>query len=336
MGFFNNRLEIEADYFNETRKNIFMQRADIPQTMGLAAGVFANIGEAKGEGVDFSINYTKNFRNGLWLKGMGNFTYATSKFTVYEEPDYDYPWLYRSGYPINIGRGFIAERLFIDDKEVANSAEQKFGDEIRGGDIKYVDINGDGQITSLDVVAIGYPTIPEINYGFGISMGFKGFDFSVFFQGLARESFFIDPQATAPFRSFFYSDEIASGRLSGKLIQNQVLQVYADNHWSEENKDLYALYPRLSWASGNANNEVRSTWWMRDGAFLRLKQLEIGYTFKNEGILKKAGITTLRLYASGLNLLTISRFKLWDVEMGSNGLGYPIQKVFNAGIKLNF
>ncbi len=331
MGFFNNSFEIEADYFNETRKNIFMQRADIPQSMGLSSGVYANIGEARGEGIDFSINYTRNFNNALWIKGMGNFTYATSKYTVYEEPDYEYHWLYKSGYPINIGRGYIAERLFIDDKEVINSAEQQFG-EVRGGDIKYVDVNGDGKITSLDMVPIGYPTIPEINYGFGISMGYKGFDLSLFFQGLARESFFIDPAATAPFRNYVYSGE----SMAGQIIQNQVLQVYADNHWSEENKDLYALYPRLSWTGGNANNEARSTWWLRDGAFLRLKQVELGYTFKNEGILKKAGITSLRLYASGLNLLTISKFKLWDVEMGSNGLGYPVQKVFNTGIKLNF
>ena len=332
LGFFHNRLEIEADYFNENRKNIFMQRADIPQSMGLAAGVYANIGEARGEGVDFSVNYTRSFYNGLYIKGMGNFTYATSKYTVYEEPDYDYPWLYRTGFPINMGRGYLAERLFIDDKEVLNSPEQQFGKDVRGGDIKYVDVNGDGQITSLDMMAIGHPTIPEINYGFGISMGYKGFDLNVFFQGLARESFFIDPTATAPFRSYVYSGE----DMAGKIIQNQVLQVYADNHWSEENKDLYALYPRLSWTGGNANNEVRSTWWMRDGAFLRLKQVELGYTFKNQRALEKVGISNLRLYASGLNLFTFSKFKLWDVEMGSNGLGYPIQKVFNTGIKLNF
>lgn len=336
MGFFNNRLEIEGDYFKETRKNIFMQRADIPQSMGLAAGVYANIGEASGEGVDFSVNYTQSFYKGLWLKGMANFTYATSKYNVYEEPDYEYPWLYHTGYPINIGRGYIAERLFIDDKEVQNSAEQQLGDDVRGGDIKYVDVNGDGKITSLDMVPIGYPTVPEINFGFGLSMGYKGFDLSVFFEGLARESFFISPTATAPFRSYLYPSEVTSGRLTGKIIQNEVLQVYADNHWSEENKDLYALYPRLSWASGNGNNEVRSTWWMRNGEFIRLKQIEVGYSFKEKGMLKRLGVTKLRLYASGLNLFTISKFKLWDVEMGSNGLGYPIQKVFNTGIKLNF
>src|SRR5699024_4676566 len=158
------------------------------------------------------------------------FTYATSKFLVYEEPQYEYPWLYKEGFPININRGYIAERLFIDKKDVLNSPEQQLGDEVMGGDIKYMDINGDGNITSLDRVPLGYPTVPEINYGFGISMGYKAFDFSVFLEGLARESFFINRESTAPFRRYVYSSESMS---DDKIIQNQVLQVYADNHWSE-------------------------------------------------------------------------------------------------------
>lgn len=326
-----NQLEIIADWFTERRKNIFMARADIPQTMGLAAPIYANLGQASGRGVDIGVNYNKSFYTGMWLKGMLNFTYATSKYEVYEEPDYLEPWLYHPGYPISIARGYIAERLFIDDKEVANSPEQNFGSNVRGGDIKYVDVNGDGVISTLDMVPLGYPTTPEINFGFGVSMGYKNFDFSVFFEGLARESFFINPAATAPFRQYAYPNESISG-----TYQNQVLQVYADNHWSEENRDLYALYPRLSWISGNRNNEQTSTWWMRNGEFIRLKQLELGYSFNNRGFLQKIGARNLRVYASGLNLFVISSFKLWDVEMASNGLAYPIQRVFNAGLKLDF
>ena len=333
LGFFDNAVELQADLFRETRKNIFMARADIPASMGLSAGVYANLGEAKAQGIDLSLNFNKSFYSGFWLQGMANFTYATSEFTVYEEPFYEYPWLYSVGYPIRQARGYIAERLFIDDKEVANSPQQQFGGEVRGGDIKYIDINGDDQITTLDRVPLGYPTVPEVNYGFGLSMGYKGFDFSVFFQGLGRESFFINPAATGPFRSYVYTnpDEVLAGS-----VQNNVLQVYADNHWSEENRDLYALFPRLAWTSGNANNEVQSSWWMRNGAFLRLKQLEIGYTFGNNGLLGRMGISRLRAYTNGLNLLTFSKFKLWDVEMAANGLDYPIQRVFNLGVKVDF
>lgn len=332
LGLFNNTVEIQADWFTEQRKNIFMARADVPATLGLSAPIYANIGEAEGKGFDMSLSYTKSNYNGLWMQGMLNFTYATSKYVVYEEPHYEYPWLYRAGFPIAIQRGYIAERLFIDDMEVQNSPEQQLGGTVRAGDIKYVDVNGDGKITSLDMVPLGYPTTPEINYGFGFSLGYKGFDFSVFFQGLGRTSLFINPSATGPFRSYTYTNETLAG-----TAQNHVLQVYADSHWSEENRDLYATFPRLSWISGHPNNEVTSTWWMRNGEFLRLKQLEIGYSFdKERGLMSRYGVGGLRVYGSGLNLLTISRFKLWDVEMGGNGLNYPIQQVFNLGVKVDF
>src|SRR5690606_20077363 len=242
VGLFN-RLQITVDYFNETRKNILMVREDIPTTMGLSADISANVGEAKGEGIDLSMNYSRNFSNSLWIQGLFNFTYATSVFKVYEEPLYDEPWMTRVGYPISIRRGFIAERLFVDDEEVANSPQQHFG-EVRGGDIKYMDLNGDGQITDLDKAPIGYPEIPEINYGFGLSAGYHAFDFSIFFQGLARESFWLGHSSTAPFRSYTYSGESFA---EGTILQNQVLKAYADSYWSEDNRDVYAIWPRLSW-----------------------------------------------------------------------------------------
>lgn len=343
MGLFDNSVEILGDLFSERRKNIFMERADIPATMGLAAAIHANIGEAKSSGFDMSGSYKKSFNNGLYLQGMVNFTYATNKFVKYEEPHYEYPWLYRAGYPMRVQRGYIAERLFIDEEEVRNSPEQQLGGSGGGkqamaGDIKYVDVNGDGIISSLDQVPLGYPTVPEINYGFGLSASYKGFDFNVMFTGLARESFFINPAATGPFRRYLYQDEIDGNvPTPNGRIQNNVLQVYADSHWSLENRDIYALFPRMSWEGGNPNNEVRSTWWLRNGEFLRLKQLTIGYTFKGDkGILNQMKVKSLRVYGDGLNLLTFSRFKLWDIEMAGNGMGYPIQRVFNLGLKLEF
>ena len=199
------------------------------------------------------------------------------------------------------------------------------------GDIKYRDINNDGQITQLDLVPIGYPTVPEIVYGFGVSFGYKNIDFSAFFQGLGRESFWIDPSATAPFREFGYSGESLPGR-----TQNQLLKAYADDYWSEENQNIYALWPRLSVSdNGHGNNTQTSTWFMRDGSFLRLKQLEMGYTLSSR-LLKSLYMERFRVYFSGTNLLSWSKFELWDVEMGGNGLGYPIQKVFNIGVQLNF
>jgi len=178
-------------------------------------------------------------------------------------------------------------------------------------------VNKDGIISSADMVPIGNPTTPEIVYGFGFSYGYKGFDISTFFQGLTNRSFWIDPVATAP----FYNNQ-------------QVLKAYADSYWSESNNDVYALWPRLSYAR-SANNTQSSTWFMRDGTFLRLKQVEIGYKLPDT-VLKKLNLRTCRFYVSANNLFTLTKFKMWDVEMGGNGLGYPIQRTLNIGINVTF
>lgn len=313
-----NKVGIQADFFSEYRKNILMTRAFIPAYMGLSADVRANVGEASSKGIDMSIDYQHYFNPDFWLTARGNFTYATSAYEVYEEPEYEREyWKSRVGYPINQTMGYIAERLFVDDAEVANSPTQNSDVPVRGGDIKFRDVNGDGQITALDQVPIGNPTSPEIVYGFGFSTGYKNFDLSCFFQGLANESFWIDPTATAPF-----------------LNNQQLLKAYADNYWSEENGNVMALWPRLS-AYEQPNNTAKSTWFMRDGSFLRLKTAEFGYTIPKKS-LKRAGLESIRIYASGVNLLTLSSFKLWDVEMAGDGLGYPIQRVYNMGIQVSF
>ncbi|MDR1224002.1 MAG: TonB-dependent receptor [Tannerella sp.] len=325
------KVVLQADIYKEKRSNILQQRVSTPAEMGLSAQPQANIGKAEGKGIDLSIDYNHSFNANLWLQGRANFTYATSKFVVYEEYDYqDAWWKSHKGYSIDQQWGYLAERLFIDDQEAAKSPRQTFSD-YGGGDIKFRDVNGDGQITTLDQVPLGYPTRPEIVYGFGLSMGYRQWDFSLFFQGLARESFWISTQATAPFVSYFYSGESFNG-----LPQNQLLKAYADSHWSEDNQDLYAIWPRLSTTQvGNSNNFQQSTWFMRNGAFLRLKQVELGYTLP-EAISGKFYMKSLRVYLTTTNPLIWSKFKLWDVEMGGNGLGYPIQKVFNAGLLVTF
>lgn len=323
IGFFD-KLEINADVFKEYRTNILMNRIKL-STFGLQTDTRANVGEASSSGVDISIDYQENFNNGVWVTARGNFTYARGVFEKYEEPDYSAtPWLSHVGQPLSQQWGYVAERLFVDDWEVENSPEQQLGSIAMGGDIKYIDINNDDKITSLDLVPIGYPTTPEIIYGFGASIGYKSIDFSAFFQGSARSSFWIDAHATSPFI-----------HLGGdKLTNNALLQAYADDHWSEDNRNVYALWPRLSYRA-EWNNLQRNTWFMQNGAFLRLKSMEIGYTL-NQKQLKKLHMQSLRIYTSGTNLFTLSHFKLWDPEMGGNGLGYPVQRVINLGLQVSF
>lgn len=312
-------LNMEFDYFWDNRKDILMVRSDIPSTLGIGSSdpIRANLGEMKSHGFETSLDFNKNFTRDLWLSARGTFTYATNLASVYEEPAYpeSVSYLSRVGYPWNTQWGYIAERLFIDDDDVANSPTQ-FG-EYGAGDIKYRDVNGDGVINTYDRVPMGYPTSPEIVYGFGFSLGWKDFDISAFFQGQGRSSFMIDASSVSPF------------------VNNRgLLDVIAQDHWSEDNRDPYAFWPRLS-VSHVENNEYASTWWLRDGSFLRLKTIEIGYEPKGSW-LRKTGLRTLRLYVNGMNLFTFSNFKLWDVEMKGNGLGYPLQRVFNFGVQVGF
>jgi TonB-linked SusC/RagA family outer membrane protein len=321
---FTNGINVTLDAFHSIRSNILMGRSTIPSTMGLEAGVQANVGKASSKGVDLAIDYTKNFNKSMWLQARANMTYATSKYLVNEEPNYpdNLKYLSRVGQSLGQVYGLVAERLFVDDIEARKSPVQSFGGNPPiGGDIKYRDINGDGQITSLDYVPIGYPTTPEITYGLGFSFGYKSFDVSTFFQGNARVSFFINPYNISPF--------VQNGG-----SQNGLLTAIAESHWSEENQDLHAFWPRLD-AQFNNNNSQTSNWWLRDGSFIRLKTVEIGYTIPKK-VLSRLHFSNFRVYANGQNLFAISKFKLWDPEMGGNGLGYPVQAVYNLGINFGF
>lgn len=318
------RLTVQADCFREKRTNILMDRQSIPSTMGLQAPLRANVGEASSWGFEIALDGNHSFNQDIWISGQANLTFATSRYDVYEEPDYGYPWLSWVGLPIGQPTGLIAERLFIDDADIANSPNQSFGD-VMPGDIKYKDINEDGIINTQDFVPIGYPTTPNYILGFGLSFGVKNFDFSFFFQGATQCSFFIDPSAVAPF---------VNSKVGGRNSNNAMLQAWADDHWSETNRDSYAQWPRLSPEIVN-NNIQPSTWWLRDGSYLRLKSLEIGYTLPYKWC-SKIKMQDLRIYLSGMNLFNLSHFKIWDTEMGNNGLAYPIQRVFNIGINLNF
>ncbi len=323
LSLFNN-LNIMADVFTEHRKNIFMTRQSVPDFLGtqpydrwndFSTTVFGNLGEVRNTGVDFSVDYGRQFGKDFYLSAKVNFTYAHNEVLAYDEPDYqEYPNLSIVGHSLNTPLLYVAERLFIDDAEVANSPAQKLGGiAVSAGDIKYKDIAGasgvaDGQIDANDRVYSGNPVVPEIVYGFGLSARYKRVDFSIFFQGAGRYSIMMEdihPFGTDGLRSF--------------------QRFIADDYWSEDNPDIYAKYPRLS-KKDNTNNTVASTFWQRDGKYLKLKNIELGYNFPK-----------VRIYLRGTNVATFSPFKYWDPEQGSgSGLFYPTQRVFNAGVQFSF
>jgi TonB-linked SusC/RagA family outer membrane protein len=307
-------LNIQADIFYDLRDKIYMLRESYPATVGLEKDIRGNVGKVSSQGIDGSIDYKHNFNRNLWMSGRVNFTYATNKYLEKDEKNYRYEYRKQVGHPINQPWGLVAERLFVDQYEIENSPEQSFGTYMRG-DIKYLDVNKDGVINGDDQIPMGFSTRPEMQYGFGLSTGYKNLDFSFFFQGNARVSFFINPTGMAPFYD-----------------RRNAPKIVALNAWSETNPDVHAFWPRLS-TENLENNVQASSWWLREGTFIRLKSLELGY---NIPAAKKLKLSTCRIYLSGENLLHFSSFKLWDPEMGGNGLAYPLNRRFNIGLLVSF
>ena len=307
-------LNIIFDWFKEKRSGIFMQRTSLPSTFGMSGITpWANIGKVDNSGVDISVDYNKAFSKDLILSLRGTFTYAHNEIVEMDEPKYKWAYQYKAGHPINSIQCLIAEGLFRDEEEIASSPSQDIYATtypIRPGDVKYRDLNDDKIIDDNDMCWTGNPTVPEIIYGFGFSLKYKGFDCSAFFQGQGKVSILM-----YNYHPFATAETPGSG----------LMQWIADEHWSEDDPNPKALYPRLSplW---NNNNTKASTLYVRNGKMLRLKTAEIGYTYKK-----------MRVYVSGTNLLTFAPFKYWDPEKGSgNGLGYPLQRTYNLGFQFNF
>ena len=300
-------LNIIFDWFKEKRSGIFMQRTSLPSTFGMSGITpWANIGKVDNSGVDISVDYNKAFSKDLILSLRGTFTYAHNEIVEMDEPKYKWAYQYKAGHPINSIQCLIAEGLFRDEEEIASSPSQDIYATtypIRPGDVKYRDLNDDKIIDDNDMCWTGNPTVPEIIYGFGFSLKYKGFDCSAFFQGQGKVSILM-----------YNYHPFATAATPGSGL----MQWIADEHWSEDDPNPKALYPRLSplW---NNNNTKASTLYVRNGKMLRLKTAEIGYTYKK-----------MRVYVSGTNLLTFAPFKYWDPEKGSgNGLGYPLQRTYN-------
>jgi TonB-linked SusC/RagA family outer membrane protein len=320
-------LKLNVDVFKDNRRNIYMQRSNYPQTGGLEAAVFGNVGEMESQGIDGSIDYQKFFNNDFWMTGRVNVTYAKNEYVEYDEPAYADAYRYRKGHSSGQQWGLVAERLFVDEYEVASSPQQNFNGSIpQAGDIKYKDVNGDGKVNINDEIAMGFPTTPEMQYGFGLSGGYKKFDMSFFFQGNARVSFFIDPKGQHTVGTTTYHG------IAPFENRRNALAIVARGSWTETNPDVHAFWPRLS-VDEVQNNTQQSSWWLRDGSFVRLKTVEAGYNFSG---IKKIGLENFRLYLSIENLFVISPFKQWDPEMGSSGMSYPLNRRFNIGLQLTF
>lgn len=306
------QVNITFDYFHDKRDRILMRRGSWPAMMGYWNGVpWSNIGRVTNKGFDLSVNWNTKFSKDFIAELRFNMTYNKNRYDYVDEPDYYYVWQTKTGKPISRITGYVAEGLFKNQDDVDMSPRQELGGTVMPGDIKYRDINGDGQITSEDQVMISeYGSTPTLQYGLGINLNWKNFDFGVFFTGSGN-------------RKQLINDLLPFGTSTEHGNKN-VFQFVADDYWSESNPNPNATFPRLGYTTQQmVNNEVPSTYWLRDMSYVRWKTLEIGYTFPNA-----------RVYISGDNLAVWSKFKLWDPAIWWNT--YPLSRTWNLGVQLNF
>lgn len=314
---------LTVDYFNENREGIYMTRYYLPSIVGIqSSNPAANVGSVKSEGFDGNFKFDQRIGE-VALQLRGNFTYSKNEITEADEMVNRYPYLRNTGYRVNQAKGLIALGLFKDYEDIRNSPRQDFADQrdIMPGDIKYKDVNGDGIVNYDDIVPVGATTRPNLIYGLGLSASWKGFDFNLHFQGAGKSHFFINGFTVYPFVNGEWGNILESMANSNRWILGV-------------NEDPNAEYPRLSYG-GNANNYRASTYWLRDGSYTRLKTLEVGYTLPKV-IATRLFMSNVRFHFIGQNLLTFSKFKLWDPEMGSStGMTYPLGKTVTFGLTIN-
>lgn len=315
--FFDNKINGSLDYFRQRRTGIYMQRHFLPGIVALESVPSANVGEVTAQGFDGNFVFKQKLgRVNVTLRT--NITYSKNKIIERDEENTIYWYKLDEGHRVNQARGLIDLGLFKDYDDIRNSPRQTFG-EVMPGDIKYKDINGDGKVDDDDRVAIGATTKPNLTYGFGISASWKGIDVNVHFQGVGKSTYFINGSSV-------YMFSLGDGW--GNILTDMA----NSNRWIlGKNEDPNADYPRLTYGP-NANNNRASTFWLRNGEYIRLKTLDIGYSLP-KSFINRAHLKKVRIFFIGTNLLTFSKFKLWDPEMGSsNGKVYPLSKTFSIGL----
>jgi TonB-linked SusC/RagA family outer membrane protein len=324
LSLFKNKFSANVDYFHEKREGIYMQRQHLSEIVGLESTPSANVGAVKSEGFDGRFDYKQKVGQ-VAFTVRGTITYSKNEILEKDEANNVYPYQMEEGYRVNQSKGLIALGLFEDYEEIRNSPTQEFGD-YQPGDIKYKDVNGDGVINDGDIVAIGATTTPNLIYGMGISSRWKGIDVNVHFQGAGKSTFPIYGKTAYAFSEGLWGN-ILEGMLDDRWIS-------ADISGDPATENPNASYPRLSYG-GNANNYRNSTFWLRDGSYLRLKTVDVGYTLPKV-VVNWLHISNVRVFLVGTNLITWSDFKLWDPEMGDpRGEQYPPARAITFGLTVN-
>jgi TonB-linked SusC/RagA family outer membrane protein len=327
FSFFNSKITGTIDWFLDKRDDIFMKRNQMPLTTGLADQTpMANVGKMKSYGWDGNIAYTQRIGQ-VNLQLRANFTYQTTDVIDRDEAANELWYKMEKGFQLNQSRGLIALGLFKDQEDIDRSPSQVAlsNKTILPGDIKYKDVNGDGVITDDDKVPL---ETPGLQYGLGLSANWKNWGINMLFQGTGKCDFFVGGSGPHAFHD-------------GK--RGNILQVMVDgNRWipkeisgTEATEDPNADWPRLTYTNNN-NNNCKSTYWLKERKYLRLRNLEITYDLPQMWT-RKFLVSNMRIGFIGQNLFTWAPFKWWDPE-GTNesGSSYPINRTYSCYIQFSF
>ena len=334
--FFDDKVDMTVDFFHTKTTDIFQRRANIPDEGGLSNVLpYANIGSMKSWGMDGTLAYTHTFNKDMALTVRGNFTHAENEVIYWEQSGVNYPYQSNSGVPYKVQRGLIALGLFKDEDDIKSSPKQTFMDNYRPGDIKYKDVNGDGKIDKDDVVPLNYSAVPFIQYGFALDWNYKAFRVSILFEGVSKVQYFQGGRGFYPFLNESRGnllEMVADPR--NRWIPREYAEVNGIDPALAENPN--AKFPRLTYGE-NKNNNQESTFWLADGKYLRLKNVDVSYRFTNNWLKSRVGVESATLSLIGENLHVWDKVKLFDPSQASgNGAEYPLQRMYTLQLNLTF
>ncbi|WAC13521.1 TonB-dependent receptor [Dyadobacter pollutisoli] len=328
LGLFN-KFNVVVDVFKDQRKDILINRSSISPIAGYSSlQIYANMGEMVNKGIDGSVEYNDRFGKDGTLRLFGNLTYAKNTVLFADEPRRTYAYQQWAGHSATEKTGFEHQGLFVNQEDI-NASPGQFR-AVNPGDIKYSDLSGDGMINDNDWKYLNKSSFPKWSYGFGFATGYRKFDLSVLFQGVADVAIMANGGGVSGGNNGASGVGVVPFAGMGQYPANVLANI--ESRWTEEDPRQDVDYPRLSITNLSDNNFRSSTWWLKDGSFCRLKQASLGYTIVTSN-LKKAGFQNVQLYLSATNLLTFSKFKTWDPELGDNGAKYPYARTITLGIR---
>lgn len=326
LHFLDSRLKTSFDYFIEHRKDILISRQVNPGYLAISLPI-VNMGKVDNKGFEVTLRWEDKIRDFGYYIGT-NWSYAKNKVIFKDEIPQPYEWMRSTGRPVGQQFGYVTDGFFSEaDAENYESLKGKedgipdhgSGFSPKAGDVKYRDLNGDHKIDANDKSAIGYPTYPLLNGNLQAGLSWKGFDFSMTWAGAFKTSRMVSEIYRTPF---------------GQTGTNSLMRYMIDDAWTPE-KGNSAKAPAISLTGSKTNNYQDSDLWLRDASYVRLKNIELGYSFPKQ-MLEKIHISSLRLSVSGYNLLTFSDLDFCDPESNPNGRAYPLIKIVNFGLKVGF